>query len=197
MSWHYLETHVFPVSPWCVHCFTLPGPEPDEGSISENLYSTYSSRVRWLAYSKTHRAWQAAQMGVSFRSLLGEGFTRSLAALTSRTPSQGGGPMPPRLSGSSSSCSCCSDFARCIWSSRSCTRSSMMASRSSWTAWFRWLFFILGKDKKGSYLLSKVRRTRNQGRAQTASHPTQGSTSTLANLAGAKEDTNMNMQMTR
>uniref|UniRef100_A0A8C8US92 Uncharacterized protein n=1 Tax=Peromyscus maniculatus bairdii TaxID=230844 RepID=A0A8C8US92_PERMB len=73
----------------------------------------------------------AVQMGVSFRSLLGEGFTCSLAALTSRTPSQGGGPTPPRLSGSSSSCSCCSDLARCIWSSRSCTRSSMMASRSS------------------------------------------------------------------
>uniref|UniRef100_A0A8C0XGU3 Uncharacterized protein n=1 Tax=Castor canadensis TaxID=51338 RepID=A0A8C0XGU3_CASCN len=81
---------------------------------------------------------QAAQIGVSFRSLLGEGFTCSLpdfdcslAAFTSRTPSRGGGPAPPRFSGSSSSCTCCSDLARCIWSSRSCTRSSMMASRSS------------------------------------------------------------------
>jgi hypothetical protein len=44
-------------------------------------------------------------------------------------------------------------LARCIWSSRSCTRSSMMASRSSWTAWFKWLFFILKNDRKGSYHL--------------------------------------------
>lgn len=136
-------------------------------------------------------------MGVSFRSLLGEGFTCSLAALTSRTPSQGGGPMPPRLSGSSSSCSCCSDLARCIWSSRSCTRSSMMASRSSWTAWFRWLFFIFKEQQKGQSPLKQGQKNREWGRAQAASPPTQGSTSILANLAGATEDTNMNMQMTR
>uniref|UniRef100_A0A493SX20 Uncharacterized protein n=1 Tax=Anas platyrhynchos platyrhynchos TaxID=8840 RepID=A0A493SX20_ANAPP len=60
------------------------------------------------------------QMGVSFLSLLGDGLTCcSLLAFET----------PPRFSASSSSCTCCSDFARC--SSRSCTRSSMMASRSS------------------------------------------------------------------
>uniref|UniRef100_A0A2I3H664 Uncharacterized protein n=1 Tax=Nomascus leucogenys TaxID=61853 RepID=A0A2I3H664_NOMLE len=81
---------------------------------------------------------QAAQMDVSFLSLLGDGFAGSLpafgcslAAFGSRTPSLGGWTAPPRHSGSSSSCACCSALARCIWSSRSCTRSSMMASRSS------------------------------------------------------------------
>lgn len=103
-------------------------------------------------------------MGVSFRSLLGEGFTCSLAALTSRTPSQGG-PMAPRLSGSSSSCNCCSDLARCIWSSRSCTRSSMMASRSSWTAWFRWLFFIFKERQKGQSPLKQGQKNRESGQS--------------------------------
>ena len=89
------------------------------------------------------------QIGVSFLSLLGDGLTCccsllafgcSLAAFVSRTLSLCCWGAPPRFSGSSSSCPCCSNFARC--SSRSCTRSSMMASRSSWIAWFRWLFFI-------------------------------------------------------
>uniref|UniRef100_A0A8D0L2P8 Uncharacterized protein n=1 Tax=Sphenodon punctatus TaxID=8508 RepID=A0A8D0L2P8_SPHPU len=62
------------------------------------------------------------QIGVSFLSLLGDGFTCSLTAF---------GYAPPRFSGSSSSCTCCSDFPRCICSCRSWTRSSMMASRSS------------------------------------------------------------------
>uniref|UniRef100_A0A8C9AFU1 Uncharacterized protein n=1 Tax=Prolemur simus TaxID=1328070 RepID=A0A8C9AFU1_PROSS len=81
---------------------------------------------------------QAAQMGVSFLSLLGDGFACSLpafgcslAALASRTPSLGGWAVPPRRSGSLSSGAGCSDLARCICSRRSCTRSSMMASRSS------------------------------------------------------------------
>uniref|UniRef100_A0A8C3MBN2 Uncharacterized protein n=1 Tax=Geospiza parvula TaxID=87175 RepID=A0A8C3MBN2_GEOPR len=77
------------------------------------------------------------QMGVSFLSLLGDGLTCcsllafgcSLAAFVSRTVSLCCWEMPPRFSGSSSSWPCCSDFARC--SRRSCTRSSMMASRSS------------------------------------------------------------------
>uniref|UniRef100_A0A8C2T9G9 Uncharacterized protein n=1 Tax=Coturnix japonica TaxID=93934 RepID=A0A8C2T9G9_COTJA len=81
------------------------------------------------------------QIGVSFLSLLGDGFTCcsllafgcSLAAFVSRTPSLCCCEAPPRFSASSSSC--CSDLARC--NSRSCTRSSMMASRSSWIAWFR------------------------------------------------------------
>uniref|UniRef100_A0A672U117 Uncharacterized protein n=1 Tax=Strigops habroptila TaxID=2489341 RepID=A0A672U117_STRHB len=72
----------------------------------------------------TDRSCQTAgepdQIGVSFLSLLGDGFTCcSLLAFET----------PPRFSASSSSCTCCSDLARC--SSRSCTRSSMMASRSS------------------------------------------------------------------
>uniref|UniRef100_A0A2K5DP93 Uncharacterized protein n=1 Tax=Aotus nancymaae TaxID=37293 RepID=A0A2K5DP93_AOTNA len=78
---------------------------------------------------------QAAQMDVSFLSLLGDGFAGSLpafgcslAAFGSRTPSLGGWTAPPRHS------ACWSALARCIWSSRSCTRSSMMASRSSWIA---------------------------------------------------------------
>uniref|UniRef100_A0A452QEK9 Uncharacterized protein n=1 Tax=Ursus americanus TaxID=9643 RepID=A0A452QEK9_URSAM len=80
-------------------------------------------------------------MGVSFRSLLGDGlacslpaFGGSLAAFVSRALSLGGCAAPPRRSGSSSSCPCGSGLARCSCSSRSCTRSSMMASRSSWIA---------------------------------------------------------------
>uniref|UniRef100_A0A8B9FUB8 Uncharacterized protein n=1 Tax=Amazona collaria TaxID=241587 RepID=A0A8B9FUB8_9PSIT len=78
------------------------------------------------------------QIGVSFLSLLGDGFTCcsllafgcSLAAFVSRTPSLCCcWETTPHFSGSSSSCTCCSDLARC--NSRSCTRSSMMASRSS------------------------------------------------------------------
>uniref|UniRef100_A0A671FPF0 Uncharacterized protein n=1 Tax=Rhinolophus ferrumequinum TaxID=59479 RepID=A0A671FPF0_RHIFE len=81
---------------------------------------------------------QDAQMGVSFLSLLGDGlacslpaFGCSLAAFVSGAPSLGSWTAPPRFSGSSSSCACGSGLARCSWSRRSCTRSSMMASRSS------------------------------------------------------------------
>uniref|UniRef100_A0A8C7B2U1 Uncharacterized protein n=1 Tax=Neovison vison TaxID=452646 RepID=A0A8C7B2U1_NEOVI len=92
---------------------------------------------------RSRRVWgfcdaRAAQMGVSFLSLLGDGlacslpaFGCSLAAFVSGALSLGGCPAPPRLSGSSSSCTCGSGLARCSWSRRSCTRSSMMASRSS------------------------------------------------------------------
>uniref|UniRef100_A0A670ZNS6 Uncharacterized protein n=1 Tax=Pseudonaja textilis TaxID=8673 RepID=A0A670ZNS6_PSETE len=81
-------------------------------------------------------------MGVSFLSLLGDGFTDSwiafgcsFIAFVSGTLSLGRGGCccigPPRFSSSSSSCTCCSVLARCICKRRSCTRSSMMASRSS------------------------------------------------------------------
>uniref|UniRef100_A0A8C9HNW9 Uncharacterized protein n=1 Tax=Piliocolobus tephrosceles TaxID=591936 RepID=A0A8C9HNW9_9PRIM len=78
---------------------------------------------------------QAAQMDVSFLSLLGDGFAGSLpafgyslAAMGLRTPFLGDSTAPVRHSGSWSSCAWCSAVAGCIWSSWNCL---MMASRSS------------------------------------------------------------------
>uniref|UniRef100_A0A452UWR9 Uncharacterized protein n=1 Tax=Ursus maritimus TaxID=29073 RepID=A0A452UWR9_URSMA len=65
-------------------------------------------------------------MGVSFRSLLGDGlacslpaFGGSLAAFVSRALSLGGCAAPPRRSGSSSSCPCGSQT---LWSGRTCLK---------------------------------------------------------------------------
>lgn len=116
-----------------------------------------------------------AQMGVSFLSLLGDGlacslpaFGCSLVAFVSGAPSLGGWMAPPRFSGSSSSCAWGSGLALCSCNRRSCTRSSMMASRSSWIAWFKWLFFIFRNDRKSRCHSRRSKWQRFKSREQLA-----------------------------